>query len=71
MATLTFTNQTVQHLSTSDARIQSRPTFFGRVLQAMIESRQRKAEIEIRRSQAVVGDRKQNLDYFLLPFSGE
>jgi hypothetical protein len=49
----------------------ARPSFFSRVLQAMVESRQRKAAIEARRVMALLGQPREELDYALLPFRGE
>ncbi len=66
MATLTYVPHAV-------ARIEApaRRSFFSRLIDAMVESRMRKAQIEIRRAQAMVADPKSKLDYALLPFAGE
>ena len=47
-------------------------SFGKRFVAAMIASRQRQAEIEIRRVRAMVGDKANaQIDYALLPFSAE
>jgi KaiC/GvpD/RAD55 family RecA-like ATPase len=49
-----------------------RPGIFQRVLNAVIESKRRRAEIEIRRVRAIIEDKKATVpDYALLPFAGE
>jgi hypothetical protein len=54
----------------------SRPGFFRRLLDAMIASRQRKAEIEVRRIQAMLNRSRRVREtadeaHALLPFRGE
>jgi hypothetical protein len=52
--------------------VAARPGIFQRMLNSMIESRRRRAEIEIRRIRAIVEDNKATVpDYALLPFAGE
>jgi hypothetical protein len=47
-------------------------SLFGRMMDAMIESRMRRAEIESRRVMAMLGQPKFNsTDYAMLPFQGE
>ena len=66
MATITYT----PYAAAPAERI-AKPGFFSRLLNAMMESRMRRAQIEIRRAQAMVGEPKGKLDYALLPFAGE
>jgi hypothetical protein len=69
MATIAINTASVAASTVKHAH--SRKSFFGRILQAMIESRQRKAEIEARRVLALIGQPREELDYALLPFRGE
>lgn len=66
MATLTYVPHAV-------ARIEApaRRSFFSRLIDAMVESRMRKAQIEIRRARTMIGEPKEKLDYAMLPFAGE
>jgi hypothetical protein len=66
MATLTYTPHAVASVETP-----ARRSFFSRLVDAMIESRMRRAQIDIRRAQAMVAEPKSKLDYALLPFAGE
>ncbi len=66
MATLTYTPHAVAPI-----KAPARRSFFSRLIDAMIESRMRRAQVEIRRAQAMVADPKSKLDYALLPFAGE
>jgi len=47
-----------------------RPSFLKRLVDAMIASRQRRAEIEIRRRMPLIGGPLHNNDYALLPLGG-
>jgi hypothetical protein len=47
------------------------PGLFSRIVKAMQDSRQRQAEIEIRRMRALIGDPKSDFREALLPFKGE
>jgi hypothetical protein len=67
----TATMNTAASLEAAAQTTETRPSFFSRLLQAMIESRQRQAEIEVRRAMALHGEPKERLDYALLPFAGE
>jgi hypothetical protein len=67
----TATMHTTAALEADIPTTETRPSFFSRLLQAMIESRQRQAEIEVRRAMAMYGEPKEKLDYALLPFAGE
>ena len=49
----------------------ARPSFFRRLGDAIVESRRRRAEIEVRRALAIMGEPRERLDYALLPFRGE
>ncbi len=69
MATLTFNPLSLAE-SGSEAT-EAKPSFFSRFLGALAESRQRQAEIEIRRVRALYGEPNEKLDYALLPFAGE
>ena len=69
MSSLTF-NSPLAASSVSAAK-PAKPSFFARLTEAMIESRMRKAEIEIRRARAMIGEPRDTLDYALLPFAGE
>jgi hypothetical protein len=69
MATLAFNSSSL--VETAAEAATSRPSFFGRLLQAMMESRQRQADIEVRRAMALYGEPKDRLDYAMLPFAGE
>ena len=48
-----------------------KPSFMSRISEAVYESRMRRAEIEIRRARAMIGEPRDHLDYALLPFAGE
>jgi hypothetical protein len=67
----TATMNTTAALDAAIPTTETRPSFFSRLLRAMIESRQRQAEIEVRRAMALYGEPKEKLDYALLPFAGE
>ena len=69
MATLAFTTSTFSE--TKDETAATKSSFFARFLQAMMESRQRQADIEVRRAMALYGEPKDRLDYAMLPFAGE
>jgi hypothetical protein len=69
MATLAFNTGTFAE--TAAKTVAAKPSFFGRLLQAMMESRQRQADIAVRRAMALYGEPKDRLDYAMLPFAGE
>jgi hypothetical protein len=69
MATLAFNTSTFAE-TTGETAV-TKPSFFGRLLQAMMESRQRQADIEVRRAMVLYGEPKDRLDYAMLPFAGE
>jgi hypothetical protein len=69
MATLAFNTSAFAETNVETAS--AKPSFFGRLLKAMMESRQRQADIEIRRAMALYGEPKDRLDYAMLPFAGE
>jgi hypothetical protein len=71
MTTLTASASALGLSGKPAAKSAAKPGFFGRVMAAMIESRQRKAEIEVRRVRALIEDSKPRADYALLPFAGE
>ena len=66
MATITY----MPHAASPAERV-AKPGFFSRMLNAMMESRMRRAQIDIRRAQAMAAEPKSKLDYALLPFAGE
>jgi hypothetical protein len=66
MATITYTPNV-----TGSVKATGKRSFFTRLIDAMIESRMRRAQFEIRRAQAMVGEPKDRLDYAMLPFAGE
>jgi hypothetical protein len=69
MTTLALNTSTFAE--TTDGTAAAKPSFFGRLLQAMMESRQRQANVAVRRAMALYGDPKDRLDYAMLPFAGE
>ncbi len=69
MATLTF--NAASHAASRTVATEGKPSFFSRFLSAVAESRQRQAEIEIRRVRALLGEPNEQLDYAMLPFAGE
>jgi hypothetical protein len=69
MATLAFNS--ISAVEAAVPAAEAKPSFFGRFLHALAESRQRQAEREIRRVRALYGEPKERLDYAMLPFSGE
>ena len=69
MATLAI--NTASFAETAGDTAAAKSSFFGRLLQAMMESRQRQADIEVRRAMALYGEPKDRLDYAMLPFAGE
>ncbi len=69
MATLALNTSTFAE--TTGEAVTTNPSFFGRLLQAMMESRQRQADVEVRRAMALYGEPKDRLDYAMLPFAGE
>jgi hypothetical protein len=77
MATLTYDTAAVRNNGKTAASLDAvaaageKPGFFRRLLTAMQESRQRQAEIEIRRMRAIVGDHQPGFKDALLPFQGE
>lgn len=78
MATMTFSGLGVgkagSHAKQAGGTksVAGRPGIFQRILNSMIESRRRRAEIEIRRIRAIIEDNKAAIpDYALLPFAGE
>jgi hypothetical protein len=70
MASITYTTTAAQ---TPAARAVTAPkaSLFRRLILAMQESRQRQAEIEIRRMRALIEDNKPGFRDALLPFQGE
>jgi len=66
MATITYTSNAL-----APTEAPARRSFFSRLVDAMIESRMRQAQIEIRRARAMIGEPNEKLDYALLPFAGE
>jgi hypothetical protein len=71
MATTTFNPQLSSAAPVARTLPAAKPGIFRRIVTAMQESRQRQAEIEIRRLRALVGDHKPLFDDALLPFRGE
>jgi hypothetical protein len=74
MTTLTFSDKTFTQTSSTKAAVPvsgSKPGFGQRLMAAMIASRQRQAQIEIRRVQFLVQDKSNKIDYAMLPFGGE
>ncbi|MFM9975079.1 MAG: hypothetical protein ACKVON_10970 [Beijerinckiaceae bacterium] len=71
MTTLTLNFFTTSRAPKAAAKTASQPGLFARLIDAMIVSRQRKADIEIRRHRAIMDHKSSNLDYAMLPFSGE
>jgi hypothetical protein len=72
MATITYrTDVSPVAKATQQPAAAKAPSFFSRVVKAIHASRQRQAEIEIRRMRALIGDRGINFDDALLPFKGE
>jgi hypothetical protein len=70
MTTITFNNVTTG-VTAPKATAKSR-SLFARFIDAVIESRQRQAEIEARRVMALIGEPKlKSADYAMLPFQGE
>jgi hypothetical protein len=69
MATVAINSLSFASAAVSD--VAAKPSFFGRFMRAVAESRQRQAEIEIRRVRALIGEPKDRLDYAMLPFAGE
>jgi hypothetical protein len=70
MATMTFDSAAIAANPTR-AAAPAKPGFFSRLGAAMMESRRRKADIEVRRALAAYGQPAERLDYALLPFAGE
>jgi hypothetical protein len=70
MTSITFDSATIASTKSLVVTV-TKPSILTRISQAIMTSRQRKADIEIRRMRAVVEDGKMRLDYALLPFAGE
>ncbi len=49
----------------------TKPSFFKRLVAAVMASNQRRAEIAIRQHLALIGEPRERHDYALLPFRGE
>jgi hypothetical protein len=47
------------------------PSVLHRLMDAVVESKRRRAEIEVRRVRALVTDNALTTDYAMLPFSGQ
>jgi hypothetical protein len=72
MSTLTFSNTDFATPSRKASTPATKLSFGKRLVNAMIVSRQRQAEIEIRKVRALIGDKANaKIDYAMLPFSGE
>jgi hypothetical protein len=71
MTTLTFNPLRTNAATSAPAKESARPGFFARLMAAHIASRQRKANIEIRKVLAHMDSRSKTLDYAMLPFNGE
>jgi hypothetical protein len=67
----TFALNPASIVETTAVASTGKPSFFGRFMDALVESRQRQAEREIRRVRALYGEPKERLDYAMLPFAGE
>jgi hypothetical protein len=70
MATTTYQTNAVSETASAGTAA-PKASFFSRLILAMQESRQRQAEIEIRRMRALVGDNDTGFKHALLPFRGE
>jgi hypothetical protein len=57
--------------TTAQKDVVKRKGLLARLIAAMQESRMRKAEIEIRRVRALIGDNDVSYQHALLPFRGE
>jgi hypothetical protein len=71
MTTLTANTLSINQAAKAPAKDAAKSGFFSRLVAAQIASRQRKAEIEIRRHFALMGDLSKTPDYAMLPFRGE
>ena len=67
----TITANTAAALENVVSEPAARPSFLKRLGAAIIESRRRRAEIEVRRALALMGEPRERHDYALLPFRGE
>jgi hypothetical protein len=71
MSSLTFSNTDFALTTKKEAPVKQL-SFGKRFVAAMIASRQRQAEIEIRKVRSMISDKANaRIDYALLPFSGE
>jgi hypothetical protein len=71
MATMTYIPAATAPEAKAAAATAPKVGFFRRLVAAIQESRQRQAEIEIRRMRAITGDNKPGFRDALLPFQGE
>ena len=71
MTTLTINTLPIDAAAKTPAKQIAKAGFFSRLLAAHIASRQRQADIVIRRHRALMGDINKTPDYAMLPFSGE
>jgi hypothetical protein len=71
MSALTFTNLTAVPVSDLTPAKPVKLSFGKRLVAAMVASRRRSAEIEIRRVRMMLADSNVKIDYAMLPFSGE
>jgi hypothetical protein len=69
MASITY--DTTAHSPAARTAAAPKASLFRRIILAMQESRQRQAEIEIRRMRALIEDNKPGFRDALLPFQGE
>ena len=70
MTSITFNSAAITQTQASVSPAE-KPSLFASLVEAIMTSRKRKTDIEIRRMRAVVEDTKLQLDYALLPFAGE
>jgi hypothetical protein len=71
MTTLTLNPLHTNTAARTSAKEPAKQGFFARLMAAHIASRQRKADIEIRRALAHMENRGRTPDYAMLPFNGE
>jgi hypothetical protein len=71
MTTLTLNPLHSNATARTPAKEPAKQGFFARLVAAHIASRQRKADIEIRKVLAHMDSRSKTLDYAMLPFNGE
>jgi hypothetical protein len=72
MSALTFSNNEFAAPAIKTASTATKQSFGKRFIAAVMASRQRQAEIEIRKAMALHGDKEiAKIDYAMLPFRGE